>query len=99
MNQQPLFPDLLAADPLATHRRVPCRACQAPMIWLPTTHGRTMPLDPAPVPNGNVVLVRDGNGLLVAEYLRRNDVPAAGTLRYQSHFASCEFADDFRRKP
>lgn len=95
--QAPMFPDLIAADPIANLPRVACKGCGELMTWVNTTQGRAMPLDPAPVPNGNVVIVRDGGGGLLAEYLRRTDTPAPGTPRYQSHFSSCPERARFRR--
>jgi hypothetical protein len=95
--QTPLFPDLVAADPIADLPRVRCKGCDEWMVWLLTTQGRAMPLDPDPVPNGNIVIVRDGGGGLLAEVLRRTDTPAPGTPRYQSHFSSCPERARFRR--
>jgi hypothetical protein len=95
--QQPMFPGLIDADPAATLPESTCKGCGDRIKWVSTTQGRAMPLDPDPVPNGNVVIVRDGGGGLLAEYLRRTDTPAPGTPRYQSHFSSCPERARFRR--
>lgn len=34
-----------------------CRSCGAPVLWAQTPAGKAMPLNPQPVPNGNVLLV------------------------------------------
>lgn len=60
-----------------------CRACPAPVRWVRTEAGRAMPLDPVPVPEGNVQLVGG-----VAHVLHKDEVPQPGA-RYVSHFATC----------
>jgi hypothetical protein len=34
-----------------------CRSCEAPIVWAKTANNRRMPLDPEPVPDGNVWVV------------------------------------------
>lgn len=54
-----------------------------------------MPVDPEPCADGNVI-VEDGRAeVLKAEHLARlgSDVP-----RYKSHFATCKFAGQHRRR-
>jgi DICT domain-containing protein len=79
-----------------------CRACKAPIVWAKTENGRPMPLDPHPDTAGNVTLVHIDDRLIaiiverdVLEALR-----AGGDRRvfYRSHFASCPFANEFRRE-
>lgn len=70
-----------------------CRSCGAPIAWATTTNGKPMPLDPDPVPNGNVVIGIDGVAMVFA---RTGQVPK-GFDRFRSHFATCPEAAKFRR--
>ena len=72
-----------------------CRSCSASIRWALTTKGRRIPLDPDPVPDGNLVLV-DGvaYSLPALATLRPElEVPAE---RFVSHFATCPQAGDHR---
>jgi len=79
----------------------PCRACQADVVWCRTERHRNMLVDAQPTPEGNLVRVgtEDGKALMsakppvVAAVLRE-----AGQPLYMSHFATCEFANEFRRR-
>jgi hypothetical protein len=80
-----------------------CRACKAPIVWARTEHGRPMPLDAEPDSGGNITLTRSA-GRLVAVVL----VPAVlealrdggeRRLFYRSHFATCPYGNEFRRRP
>jgi len=67
-----------------------CRSCNAPILWARSAKGkrRPMPLDPEPVPGGNVELV-DGEAWVVK--------PDPNVPRYVSHFATCPNAGQHRR--
>lgn len=42
-----------------------CKGCYAPVWWVTTAaHGRAMPLDPDPTPDGNVTLNPDGRAVV-----------------------------------
>lgn len=69
-----------------------CRSCGAPIQWAHTATGGRMPLDPEPVPHGNVRLV-DG----VAHVLSRGAAWDGVEPRYRSHFATCPNATLHRR--
>lgn len=75
-----------------------CRSCQAEVVWVVTEDLRKMPMDPAPVENGNLVKVRVEDGVGVVRYLKKGEEPPPGHGRYVSHFATCEFADEHRGK-
>lgn len=69
-----------------------CRSCEAPMVWVKTAaNGRLMPLDPKPVPDGNVVLLasRDEQGVRLVRVLAHGEDPGPDAKRYISHFATC----------
>jgi hypothetical protein len=63
-----------------------CRSCHAPVLWAKTVAGKDMPLDPAPVDNGNINLQAG-----IARYVD----PGAG--QYVSHFATCPQGKTWRK--
>lgn len=82
-----------------------CRSCKAPVLWVTMIgSGKPNPLDPAPDPKGNILVVagakRQRLGLMVTS-LRDDDVrvaaEAAGASRYLSHFATCPDREHHRR--
>ncbi len=74
-----------------------CRSYSAPITWVVTTHGKAMPLNREPDPDGRIVLdmPSDPREAPTARVLKR-DVQAP-MPRFTSHFASCKFADLHRR--
>lgn len=76
-----------------------CRSCGQEILWAVTAaKGRRIPLDPEPVPDGNVILVQVTTGVTEAVVLRAEDRPAAGKARYVSHFSTCPQAAQHRRR-
>ena len=87
-----------------------CRGCGADILWVKTASGQKMPLDAEPVwvnvrteDKGQNTFVRaDGSfvfGMLAGD---ADDDPESVIVEaYESHFATCRFAGDFRkpRKP
>jgi len=76
-----------------------CRSCGAEIRWAKTEAGKSIPLDAAPRPDGNVH-VYDG----VAYVLSPGGQPilehrAHGDKLYVSHFVTCPDAGEHRRKP
>ncbi len=69
-----------------------CTSCHAVITFVRTKNGAAMPVDPEPIQ----VLVATGrsergpDGQLVAEFEVRRG--------FRSHFASCPFADQHRKK-
>ncbi len=74
-------------------RQVPCYSCGAMMIWLRTINGARIPLDAEPTADGNAV-IRDG----VVRFVSQTFQPDPGERRYKSHFATCPYANQHRRK-
>lgn len=77
------------------------------MIWAVTKKGKRMPVDAAPVPSGNIVLLEDrilpdsqGRPQLLAHYLGKNAGGAMdlGEDRYVSHYATCPHAKQWRER-
>lgn len=71
-----------------------CRSCGAAIVWARTATRRPMPIDPDPVPHGNVKYLRPG---IVAVIDRSSifDQHAEGPW-YVSHFSTCPAADTWR---
>lgn len=76
-----------------------CNSCGAPIRWERTTAGKRIPLDPAPVPDGNVVIVDNGDGTTMAMVLAGVALRLSGDAvpKFKSHFATCPDADSHRR--
>jgi hypothetical protein len=77
-----------------------CRSCQAPVRWAITaSNGKRMPLDPAPVTDGNVWIDHIEAGTPVVNVgLSHDDVPRNIPLTYVSHFVTCPDRDSWRKK-
>lgn len=97
-----------AAGPVAR-----CRSCHAAIWFGLTAKGKRMPLDPAPVDDGNVVMdwleqVMDqmaganesgpGKALPHVRVLRKGEAVDADVPRYLAHFVRCPAADRFRNR-
>lgn len=88
-----------------------CGSCGAPIVWATTAHGRRIPVDPDPVPDGNLELL-EMSGVLVAhvltvereaelerELLDANRAGVTPTLAlFKTHFATCPSAETHRRR-
>ena len=78
-----------------------CKSCGAEIKWITTVNGKSMPVDAEPVqfhqdPSGTEIFVTDGGAVV------RGITAKAGeegtTTGYNSHFATCPFADQHRRR-
>lgn len=70
-----------------------CRSCDAEILWCKTLVGnKNMPVDPIPVPGGNLELqIVRGRQLVVVH-------PSDPEItRHVSHFATCPNAKEHRR--
>jgi len=61
-----------------------CRSCNAAIFWARSEYGKRTPIDAAPHPEGNLVVVGG-----TARVLRKGQAAPEGVLRYRSHFATC----------
>jgi hypothetical protein len=68
-----------------------CKSCSAPVRWVKTSTGKSMPIDSQPALNGNLVLHPDGENVHVAT---ASDPPGR---RFLSHFATCINAAQHRK--
>lgn len=74
-----------------------CKACGAPIIWVKLRSGKMMPCDVQKIPyvadfNGELELVTEDGKVTRA----RLDV-GSDRIGYQSHFATCPAANQFRK--
>ncbi len=71
-----------------------CRSCGAAILWVKSARtGTLMPLDAAPVENGNI-FIKDGLAVVLSGDLFETMLDGP---RYQSHFASCPNAAKHRK--
>lgn len=74
-----------------------CSSCGAEIKWGKTeASGKMMPLNPKPVPGGNVVIVDRVGSTDIVRVLGKGDPSRAA---YVSHFVSCESANAHRKPP
>jgi len=74
-----------------------CSTCKRPILWARSEHGRPIPIDPAPRPDGNIVL----RPIAVGAELLAHVVTAGEETdeqRYASHFSTCPEAETHRRR-
>jgi hypothetical protein len=74
-----------------------CRSCGAEILWAITVTNSRMPVDPTPVPDGNVVLTRIDGGTPVATVLAPGEMLLDSPPLYVSHFVTCPQADQWRK--
>lgn len=76
-----------------------CRSCRAPVRWCITAaNGKRMPIDPVPVPDGNVWVDHiEGGTPIVMVALHHDAVPRNVPLTYVSHFVTCPDRDTWRK--
>lgn len=76
-----------------------CQSCRAPIVWAKTEAGKPIPLDPDPVPDGNLALASWETGQAPrVRYLRKGDDPPDPMVRRVAHFATCPAAKRHRRR-
>lgn len=83
-----------------------CTSCDAEVRWVVMPSGALMPVDPHPVVDGTIVITTDTVGTLAGNTWPRAIVTKRGQPdlfdgdqpRYTSHFATCPFAGQHRRR-
>lgn len=73
-----------------------CTSCGRPYEFVQTVTGKAMPIDLAPNPAGNILIV-DGTAEVLKKGDPRWDSVTAEELRI-SHFATCAYARDYRKR-
>lgn len=79
-----------------------CKKCGAKILWVATTGGKWMPCDPKPIeyhagstPDFEDVIVTDEGEVVRCTFDFQCDPDGRGFL---PHWASCPYAEEFRRK-
>lgn len=75
-----------------------CSSCKADIMWARTSHGKRMPIDPEPRPEGNLAVYRDHMGQIRARTLGEGQEPETYERRAMPHFATCPNIDRDRKK-
>lgn len=79
-----------------------CSACPQRLIWALTPTGARAPIDYAPSPEGNVLLLQpDGFGAVLAVTFTKDGLERArerGLPLRTSHFTTCVHADKFKKR-
>jgi hypothetical protein len=75
-----------------------CRSCSARVEWAITENGKTMPINPAPTRDGN--LIKTGatvSGKPEVHAITNRDELQGNEVRFTSHFATCQNASLHRK--
>lgn len=64
------------------------------MRWVDTATGTRLPIDPDPLPDGNIMLLANGRCKVVPVEERA----ACVAPLFKSHFATCPMAEEFRKR-
>ena len=78
-----------------------CKSCGAEIKWITTVNGKSMPVDAEPVqfhhdPSGTEIFVTDGGAVVRGITAKTGE--EGTTTGYNSHFATCPFANQHRRR-
>lgn len=65
-----------------------CKTCPAEILWVHTANGSMMPVDAAPNPGGNVLVMRTATGLHGYVLGKDRQPDPRGTL-HTTHWATC----------
>lgn len=65
-----------------------CNDCGREVRWIETVSGQVLPLDPAPLPDGTIMILPTGRARVVAI----EDRKACVAPLYRSHYASCDMS-------
>lgn len=79
-----------------------CRGCGAPIVWIRTAAGKSMPCDAQPVlykaREGAAGKIVTGNGTVLSADIGGLAAFEPDGVGHVSHFATCPAAEQFRRK-
>lgn len=76
-----------------------CRSCDAPVLWVTMEgSGKSNPLDPEPVENGNVETFTGEDGRPMGRVLTDASDRLFSPPLYVSHFSSCPNAKEHRKR-
>ncbi len=79
-----------------------CRACGAEIFWRKTKKGKLLPLDVKPIaykenPEGKDLLFDINGDAIRCDIVEREPGKYPTGMAYKSHWATCPFADNFRK--
>ena len=84
---------------IASDRYACCRSCGAPIVWAITDdEQRKMPVDAAPVTDGNVRLSLVDGRLIAKVVGKDHESRNAPIPTYRSHFSTCADAGRWRKR-
>lgn len=63
-----------------------CNRCDASILWVATTGGKRMPVDPEPTMDGLLILIEPIPGADIPLAVNKSNVSVEG---YTSHYATC----------
>lgn len=78
-----------------------CKACGAPIMWIRTKAGKSMPVDATPVHvanGGTQIFITIGGKTIMGHPLNDEDDPENWIRGYVPHWATCPNAKQFRKK-
>lgn len=78
-----------------------CRSCGAPIVFIKTKAGKSMPCNAAPIPyrakaGGDLKIVTEEGDVVCCE--RLTDKTKGSGWGYVPHWATCNAPDSFRKK-
>lgn len=73
-----------------------CRSCHAEIVWARTVKGKRIPVDKAPVSDGNITLHPTMDGPPTA--IVHSQPPLGDERLYVSHYVTCPDADSWRKR-
>lgn len=79
-----------------------CKRCGRRIVWVKTPAGKSMPCDPEPIhfipaAGGDLQLVT-ANGVVARGRKPEENEKEISQIGYTSHFATCPYADTFRKR-
>lgn len=70
--------------------RALCRSCNAPILWMTTAAGKSIPVEPSSISPEEAEMLAE---------LPRGGKLMFDSTRHKSHFARCPKAKEHRKKP
>lgn len=85
---------------------ITCKSCGAPIVWIKTQNGRSMPCDATAVEyqenyKGSTTIVTDDGRVIRANIVAAGNSPLTPAIDgngYISHFATCPYAKQHRQR-
>lgn len=91
---------LLVSLNLWLYNKNTCRSCAAPIVWIRTKNGKSMPCDAKPLPfkyGGNTKLVTPFGEVVSCEVVKFKYSDKVEGYGYTPHWSTCNAPDSFRK--